>query len=154
MTRPVATLLLLPACGLNPRANKFKPKRSKAFKPVCNVLLPAPPPPGLNVNAPEFHPPAPPPLGLDVDAPVFYMPAPPSLGLNINAPVFHWPGSDILELHVLSQFPEYKVRRCLHNNNHPEWSRMLKRVQRQYPHAIGAIQQFAELEKQRYKVED
>lgn len=61
------------------------------------------------------------------------------------------PGSDILELYLLRQFPPYEVRRDMHNSNHPQWSRMLAQVQRANPNAVGAIQQFAELEKQRYK---
>lgn len=103
------------------------------------AILP-PPTSRLNPRAAEFVP-----------APAVSSPPPPPSSLNPNAAVFHMPGSDILEAHVLSQFPPYLERRQLHYHNHPEWSRMLRRVQRANPDAVGAIQQFAESEKQRYK---
>lgn len=77
-------------------------------------------------------------------------PPPPPPGPNVDGIVFPLPGSEILEPYLLNQFPPYEVRRDMHNNNHSQWSRMLSDVQRANPTAVGAIQQFAELEKQRY----
>ena len=94
---------------------------TRGRNPHAAVFVPAPPPP----------PPPPPPPGPNV--------------------VFLLPGSDILEPYLLDQFPPYEVRRDMHNNNHSGWSQMLRQVQRANPHAVGAIQQFAEAEKQRYK---